>query len=218
MFPCWHSHTNTPTALCPLAERLDKGEKSFHTELTCGKSRPGCECVQGSHGVGEEWVSGGMSMGLNAGMNLERGSFTLPFLLRVWWRSRCSCSLRCQPHQGGRQPTGLSSAEEGLQRCFTSLNKRGSPQSTSETENDQLTSSALNLSHWVVKSSSRLDGAKAGKQKWDIPKGTHCCDMKDKGESSYNSFLMAPVPSGSRTLKALTITSSGSAPNSDKVS
>jgi len=29
MFPCWYSHTNTPTAVRPLTESLDKGDKSF---------------------------------------------------------------------------------------------------------------------------------------------------------------------------------------------
>ena len=58
MFPCWYSHTNTPTAPHPLAEYLGKGEKSFRIELASGKSRPGRECVRGSHGVGEGGVSG----------------------------------------------------------------------------------------------------------------------------------------------------------------
>lgn len=34
-------------------------------------------------------------------------------------------------------------------------------------------------------------------------------------ERAYNSFLMLPVPSGSRTLKALRMTSSGSAPDEE---
>jgi len=48
MFPCWYSHTNTPTAFSPLIEYLDKGDKSFHSELARRKSGPGRECVQGS--------------------------------------------------------------------------------------------------------------------------------------------------------------------------
>jgi len=48
MFPCWYSHTNTPTAFSPLIEYLDKGDKSFHSELASGKSGPERECVQGS--------------------------------------------------------------------------------------------------------------------------------------------------------------------------
>ena len=39
---------------------------------------------------------------------------TPPSPLRVWWRSRFACSLRCRPHLGGRQPTGSSS--EGRRR------------------------------------------------------------------------------------------------------
>jgi len=35
----------------------------------------------------------------------SRGLFTPPSLLRGWWRSRCSCSLRCRQHLGGRRPT-----------------------------------------------------------------------------------------------------------------
>ena len=41
---------------------------------------------------------------------------------------------------------------------------------------------------------------------------------KAKESSAHNSFLMLPVPSGSRTLKALRITSSGSAPGEEKSS
>lgn len=69
MFPCWYSHTNTPTAFCPLTEYLNKGDKSFHSELARGKSGPGRKCVQVGHGVGEErasrWRWG--SMGLDGG-------------------------------------------------------------------------------------------------------------------------------------------------------
>lgn len=44
-----------------------------------------------------------------------------------------------------------------------------------------------------------------------LPQRVFVIDEKFKG--THNSFLMEPVPSGSRTLKALTITSSGSAPD-----
>lgn len=36
--------------------------------------------------------------------------FTPPSPLRVWWRSRCSCSQHCQRHLGGRRPTDSSSS------------------------------------------------------------------------------------------------------------
>lgn len=50
------THTQTtPTAFSPLTEYLDKGHKSFRSELASGKSGPrGHVSVQGSHVVGEE--------------------------------------------------------------------------------------------------------------------------------------------------------------------
>lgn len=50
------THTQTtPTAFSPLTEYLDKGHKSFRSELASGKSGPlGHGSVQGSHIVGEE--------------------------------------------------------------------------------------------------------------------------------------------------------------------
>lgn len=40
-------------------------------------------------------------------------------------------------------------------------------------------------------------------------------EPEEEDEGAYNSFLMLPVPSGSRTLKALRMTSSGSAPDTE---
>lgn len=40
-------------------------------------------------------------------------------------------------------------------------------------------------------------------------------EPEEEEEGAYNSFLMLPVPSGSRTLKALRMTSSGSAPDTE---
>lgn len=57
MFPCFSSHINTPTAFSPLTDYLDKGEKSFCSELVSRESGLGRERVQGGHGVGEEGVS-----------------------------------------------------------------------------------------------------------------------------------------------------------------
>lgn len=57
MFPCWYSHTNSPTAFSPLTEYVVKGDKSFRSELASGKSRPGHECVHGSPVFEEEDVS-----------------------------------------------------------------------------------------------------------------------------------------------------------------
>jgi len=56
MFPCWYSHTNTPTAFSPLIEYLDKGDKSFG-ELASGKNGLGRGVCVRKHGVGEEGVS-----------------------------------------------------------------------------------------------------------------------------------------------------------------
>lgn len=85
MFPRWYSHTNTPSAVSPLTECLNKGDKSFCSDLASGKSRPGCESVQGSTALDKmEWVDGGACIGLNGGSDLKReGGFTPPCPLRV---------------------------------------------------------------------------------------------------------------------------------------
>lgn len=42
--------------------------------------------------------------------------FTPPSPLRVWWRSRCSCSQHCQPHlgEGGKQILHLKEEEQRI--------------------------------------------------------------------------------------------------------
>lgn len=39
MFPCWYSHTNTPTASRPLTEHLDRGDKSFRKKKEPTRAR-----------------------------------------------------------------------------------------------------------------------------------------------------------------------------------
>lgn len=80
MFPCFYSHTNTPTAFSPLTEYLDKGEKSFRSVLVRRESGPVRECVRGGHGFG---VDGCLSVGLSRGRDLEREEFTPLCPLRV---------------------------------------------------------------------------------------------------------------------------------------
>ena len=152
MSPCWYSHTNAPTAFSPLTVYLCKWDKSFFCgELASGKRGPGRDGVQGRRRRRSGW------WGFEWRYRSWKRGVTPPCPLRVWWRSRCSCSPHCQPHQGGRQPTGWSSAEEGLDEWLVS-SSRQKRADVSETKRDQLTSSALNLSHWVVRSSSRLQG------------------------------------------------------------
>lgn len=56
VFPCWYSHTDTPTAFSPLTEYLDKGDKSFRSELASGKRRPGTRACARKQGC---WRGGG---------------------------------------------------------------------------------------------------------------------------------------------------------------
>jgi len=85
MFSCWYSHTNTPKAFSPLTEYLNKGDKSFRSELASGKSDWGASvCKEATVMEKREWIGGGARTGLNGGRELERGiysSFSSPCVM-----------------------------------------------------------------------------------------------------------------------------------------